>query len=189
VKRSRGYKRHAYRDVELNIMPFIDVFSMLNTFLLYSAVFLAVGIIEVQVPFLSNAAPPSKETREFSVKVDVENSGKVTVTSSYSQPPAEEVNRSFDSSPAGLTEMHSYLVGIRKSKPDTDKVTLFCGNEVTYEKLALVLDAVKLRRSGDPTFQNTPSSKSEAPTVTSGPGDDIFPKIVMGSVMLKGGSE
>ncbi len=62
-----------YRDIQLNIMPFIDVFSLLNTFLLMSAVFLAVGIIEVQIPFLTTAPPDKKTDEKFcDVKVDME---------------------------------------------------------------------------------------------------------------------
>ena len=58
---------------ELNIVPFIDVFSMLNTFLLMTAVFTAIGIIEVQIPFLTSAPPPKEElTRSLDVKVDME---------------------------------------------------------------------------------------------------------------------
>ena len=53
MSRRKKRKKAAYNEIVLNIMPFIDVFSMLNTFLLYSAVFLAVGIIEVQIPYLS----------------------------------------------------------------------------------------------------------------------------------------
>ena len=56
-------------------MPFVDIFSLLTTFLLFSAVFVKIGILEVQVPFLSNAAPPpdEKPSRSISVNVDMEN--------------------------------------------------------------------------------------------------------------------
>ena len=59
--------------IELNVMPFIDVFSLLTTFLLFSAVFVQIGILEVQVPFLSNSNPPdnSKPSRDLSIKLDV----------------------------------------------------------------------------------------------------------------------
>ena len=50
--------------VELNVMPFIDIFSLLCTFLLMSAVFLSIGILEVQVPFLTNAAMSEAKKKE-----------------------------------------------------------------------------------------------------------------------------
>ena len=65
-------KKLGYRDISLNIMPFIDVFSLLNTFLLMSAVFLSVGIIEVQIPFLTSAPPDKKQDdKSCSVKIDM----------------------------------------------------------------------------------------------------------------------
>jgi biopolymer transport protein ExbD len=69
VARRRRAKRPGigYRDIELNIMPFIDVFSLLNTFLLLSAVFFSLGMLEVQLPFFSNAPQKdSKPTRDLS---------------------------------------------------------------------------------------------------------------------------
>ena len=40
--------------VELNVMPFIDVFSLLTTFLLFSAAFITIGILEVQIHYFRN---------------------------------------------------------------------------------------------------------------------------------------
>ena len=73
MSRKKKKRSIPYKDVELNIMPFIDIFSMLNTFLLFSAVFLSVGVLEVQIPFLSNQPPPDdpKDSRLFQVNVDV----------------------------------------------------------------------------------------------------------------------
>ena len=51
---------------ELNIMPFIDIFSMLNTFLLLS-VALWVRIIEVQIPFLSNSPDVKEKPNRFMI--------------------------------------------------------------------------------------------------------------------------
>ena len=67
---------------ELNIMPFIDIFSMLNTFLLLSAAFIGLGIIEVQIPFLSNSTEvKEKPTRFYDLKVEFEKERIVTMLS------------------------------------------------------------------------------------------------------------
>ena len=71
-KKKKRRKKIVYRDIQLNIMPFIDVFSLLNTFLLMSAVFLSVGIIEVQIPFLTSAPPEKQDEKFCDVKVDME---------------------------------------------------------------------------------------------------------------------
>ena len=77
--------------VELNIMPFIDIFSLLCTFLLFSAVFVAVGIHVVQVPFLSNAASEKGEDNKRIMKVKVDVSvNRIDLTTSWSEAPVDE---------------------------------------------------------------------------------------------------
>jgi len=87
MSRKKKVRKVKYRDIELNIMPFIDVFSLLNTFLLMSAVFLSIGILEVQIPFLTSAPPEKKEdSRSLEIKVDMEKT-KIEVTAAYNKPP------------------------------------------------------------------------------------------------------
>ena len=92
-KKKKKRKAIKYRDIELNIMPFIDVFSLLNTFLLMSAVFIAIGVLEVQIPFLSSAPPDTKDNeRTLDISVDVEKE-KIEVTTVWSRAPENEAQR------------------------------------------------------------------------------------------------
>lgn len=89
-RKKKKRKRKEPKAAELNIMPFIDIFSMLNTFLLVSAAFVNIGILEVQVPFLTNAPPDKdKPTRSLDVKVDVDKE-KAQLTTAWTQPPKDE---------------------------------------------------------------------------------------------------
>lgn len=169
-----------FSDIELNIVPFIDVFSMLNTFLLFSAVFVATGILEVQVPFLSSAPPPKEEnTRFFSVKIDVAKD-KIEVITAWSQPPDnQDKKKQFNNNKDGFKELHSYLVQVRRENPKNDKLTMFCEDDVIWENIAGILDTVKYRAATDPVFQTT--DKDGKPMEDK---ENLFPKIVMGSVIL-----
>src|SRR5690606_1478091 len=112
---SRRKRRRApqskYKEIELNIMPFIDVFSLLTTFLLMAAVFVAIGIIEVQIPFLSTQKPDSDPPRVLDLKVDMEKD-KVTVITAYTKPPINKEEKEFKVNEAGAKLMHDYLVSI-----------------------------------------------------------------------------
>ncbi len=179
MRRKTKRKRLEYRDIELNIMPFIDMFSMLNTFLLFSAVFLSIGIIEVQIPFLTNAPPPKQQkTRNLQVNVDIEPD-KIEVTTAFSAPPENEQKTTYALNESGVAEMHARLVSIRQQNEDTDLVTLFSGDDVTYEKLTLVLDNIKFRNEADPVFREKDPRTGELRTSVF-----LFPKVVMGSVIL-----
>jgi biopolymer transport protein ExbD len=180
VSKKKKRKSVKYRDVELNIMPFIDVFSLLNTFLLMSAVFLSIGVLEVQIPFLSSAPPDTKDTeRVFDVKVDVEKE-RIEVTTSWSKPPVNEEVKRFDLTKAGAAELHKHMVNIRKANPDTDKVSLFTEDDVIWKEVAMVIDAIKSRLPGDPIIAPKNASDIEKAIAA----EFVYPKVVMSSVML-----
>ncbi len=181
-KQKKKNKRKAikYRDIELNIMPFIDVFSLLNTFLLMSAVFIAIGVLEVQIPFLSSAPPDTKDNeRTLDISVDVEKE-KIEVTTVWSRAPENEEKKDFPLSKAGAAELHKFLVNVRKTHPEYDKVSLFTADDVIWKDVAMVIDAIKTRLPGDPLIVPKNGTDAEKAMAT----DFIYPKVVMSSVML-----
>jgi len=159
-------------------MPFIDVFSMLNTFLLFSAVFLSIGVIEVQIPFLSNAAPPKEVKRTIDIAVDIEKD-KVELQTSWSAAPRDEQKTQYNLNEQGMAELHAKLVALRKQHQDTDKVTVYSADEVTFKDITLVLDTIRERNDSDPVFTERDEKTNETRSTPF-----VYSKIVMGSVML-----
>ena len=170
---SRFGKKKVYEatsGVELNIMPFIDIFSLLCTFLLFSAVFISIGIHVVQVPFLTNAAPSKEEgQRSLSVKVDA-SLQSVELSTYWSTPPEDKQTTQFLLTGDGLMQFHEALVKLRDGHPEADKVDLFVDNDLTYEQMIKLLDMIKLRAVGKGNDV--------------GSSLDLFPKVVLGSVLL-----
>jgi biopolymer transport protein ExbD len=167
--------------VELNVMPFIDVFSLLTTFLLFSAVFIQIGVLEVQIPFLSNAKPPDfqKPERLLEVKVDL-SKDFIEVSTSWTAAPVDEKKKQFQRDKAGIAEAHRELLSIRTAHPDLDKLTMFTEDEITYNELAEVLDAVKFLAPGE----TLPPPKDPSAVKNGEAQPSLFPKVIMGSVML-----
>lgn len=170
--------------IELNVMPFVDVFSLLTTFLLFSAVFVQIGILEVQVPFLSNSNPPdmSKPSRDIEIKLDV-RAKYIEVQTAYTQPPINETKDKYDPTDKGIEQMHNKLVELRQANLETDKITLFADDDVEYEVLAKVLDATKFLKESDPKIKQPEPKKGEKAPNT-GSQLLLYPKVIMGSVML-----
>lgn len=184
MSRRKKRKPGEYKDIELNIMPFIDIFSMLNTFLLFSAVFLSVGILEVQIPFLSNAPPEDqKDTRAFQVSVDVSKEN-VEIQTSFTKAPEQLQKFPFKNTKEGLKTFHQKLADVRKQNSTIDKATVYSDDEVSWESLSLVLDAMILRVEGDPIFAPVKDAKNLAKAELDAK-TFLYQKIVMGSVMLK----
>lgn len=177
-KKKVAKKKNAkYRDISLNVMPFIDVFSLLNTFLLMSAVFLSVGILEVQIPFLTSAPPPKTDEKSCDVKVDMM---KEKIEASATDCTGVDAKKEFQISDAGIADLHKYLVAVRRGNEDTDKLSLFTDDEVIWKDIVKVLDAIKLRGPGDPVF----GLKSGSDVDKAMAAEFLFPKVVMASVML-----
>jgi biopolymer transport protein ExbD len=178
-KKRRGHNESAGPEApELNIMPFIDIFSMLNTFLLVSAAFLGLGILEVQIPFLSNS-PDLKEApqRSFSIRVDIE-AEQVKVTSLWTAAPEEKSEKIFKFDDADIGKLHQEMIDLRTKVPENDKVTVYADNEVKYEQLVKVIDNVKTLKEKEPRL-NIPGQEGKT-----GPSSFIFEKVIIGSVIL-----
>lgn len=166
--------------VELNVMPFVDIFSLLCTFLLFSAVFVTIGILQVQIPFLSNAAPEESEknvkTRELILNVDVAKNS-IELTTSYSSSPVNQKKTNYERTVAGLDDFHQDLVDLKNKHEDADKVTLFVDDEVLYDDLVKVLDKIKLRFPDDAGYVDGDESDRKDRS-------SLFPKVVMGNIIL-----
>ena len=151
-------------------MPFIDIFSLLNTFLLFTATFVSIGLLQVQVPFLSNATPDKKPTRSLDVNIDLSRD-KIVLRTAYTTAPTNKSSSSFSASPEGIAAFHRALIDLKHRNPKDDKVTLYSDEDVSYHKLVEVLDAIKIDDSIDTSDGITDNNK-------------LFPKVVMGSVLL-----
>ena len=165
-------------------MPFIDVFSLLTTFLLFSAVFIQIGIIEVQAPFFSNKPQKDegKNKRLISVHVTLEQN-KIEVETFFDIPPRNAKSEDFALDEAGIQEMHDHLVEIRQENPDTDKLTLFVDDEISYDNVVKVVDAIKILNADDPPIPQSGSSETKS-TASHQTNRYLYPKVVMGNVLL-----
>ncbi len=163
---------------ELNIMPFIDIFSMLNTFLLVSAAFLGLGILEVQIPFLSNSPDVKDEPkRMYSIRVDLTDS-EIKVTSLWTAAPEEKQEKTFKYDAADIENLHKEMMAMRIKVPEQDKLTVYADDTVKYSQLTQVLDAVKTLKDKDAPLNLPPIDGKEVPK------NFIYEKVVIGSVIL-----
>ncbi|MBC7530417.1 MAG: biopolymer transporter ExbD [Oligoflexus sp.] len=178
-KKRRGQNSGAGPETpELNVMPFIDVFSMLNIFLLVSASFLGLGILEVQIPFLSNS-PDVKDPpkRSYSIRIDLEDA-QVKVTSLWTAAPEEKNEKTFTYEPADIAKFHQEMIDLRVKVPENDKVTVYADNTVKYEQLIKVIDNVKTLKEKEPPLA-IPGQEEKK-----GNQNFIFEKVIIGSVIL-----
>lgn len=174
VKKKKRKLSASTAAVDINVMPFIDVFSLLCTFLLFSSVFITIGIHTVQVPFFSNAITTDeneKPKREHILLLEV-STKNLKLTSQWSQAPIAKEVHSFSNSTSGLEKLHKKLVEIKEKNIDSKKIKLFFDDKVAYESVTNVLDSVieiNSKEKVSPKLANL---------------GKLFPQVVLGNVLF-----
>lgn len=154
--------RHSHRSEELNLVPMIDIFTVLVTFLLMTAVFYRTVILELNLPAAQQIAEPPQDlqlevlVRKARLEVGDRNSGLLT---------------EIPNGPEGydLAALSAYLQRVKQKFPDKVDATLLLEPDVSYDSLVQVMDAVRVVEQ-----------KREERTVQA----ELFPEISIGDAPL-----
>lgn len=125
-------------DFQLNLVPMIDLLSVLISFLLMSAVWTQIARIEVkQSPNLpSDEPPPEEEEEKLSLRILIKADAYV-VTSKKGH--NETIERTSDDE-ANRTKLSELLEKIKTEHPDNKEVTVASEDDVPYQELVTVMD-------------------------------------------------
>ncbi len=128
------------QDFELNLASIIDCFTVLITFMLASASFLAIGIMDAGIAAggqTSTAATPPPI--QISIELKKDQSALVKVTGKTT---LNKVVASKDAlvDQAGVNEV---LNGVKTQYPDVKAVTLSAENSVDYQSVIRTMDSVR----------------------------------------------
>lgn len=128
------------QDFDLNLAPIIDCFTVLITFMLVSASFLATGIFDAAAEAPGQAAADTKPpavhlevTLLDQSTLEVKLSGKEKFT--HKLPPKDQ--------DWNLAALQSELQQIQKKWPEVQSMTLAASNEIQYLHLIKVMEASK----------------------------------------------
>ncbi len=153
--------RRERKPAELLLVPMIDIFTVLVTFLLMTAVFSKTVILELNLP-LGQAEfkePPPGLELEVLVRHD-----KVEVADRNTGPLADFPLKDGGYDYAGISE---YLQRVKAKYPDKLDATVLLEHDTSYDTLVQVMDTVR-------TFE----AKQGAATVYA----ELFPQISIGDV-------
>lgn len=125
-------------DAQLNMVPFIDLLSVLISFLLMSAVWTQIARIEVkQSPNLpSDEPPPEQEEEKLNLSVIIKSTGySVTKKGGQVIKEIEKTGEGYDAE--ALNEVLKQVV---VENPDNEEVTVTSEDSVSYQELITVMD-------------------------------------------------
>ena len=126
--------------VELNLVPFIDLMSVLVIFLLISAVWSQVSMIQIgsSIYGKKNAENPAKLPPQVEVpfRVDVKSYGyQVVLAGAKTRIPKKSGDYNVD-------KLHSYVQSVKKQYPDKVDVIITMEDELEYKELIRGMDVL-----------------------------------------------
>lgn len=169
ASRLRSRRRRVARGTpELDITTFLNLMVVLVPFLLISAVFSRVTILELSVP--TGAGGAASGQPEYTIEVVVRKAGLELSNgrSVVAAMPKENGEYSFDK----LTQM---LVRLKKDYPEKEDATVLMEPDIDYDTLIQVMDRVRETELPQPEGEVAESGDAqEIPRLT------LFPLISIG---------
>ena len=145
MRRSYQYRkleRHSRKPAELLLVPMIDIFTVLVTFLLMTAVFSRTVILELNLPASQTEFrdPPPGLVLEVMVRKDL-----LQVADRNTGPLATLPNNAAGYDYEGLTE---YLKRVKAKFPEKTEATILLESDTPYDTLVQVMDRVRVFENG-----------------------------------------
>ena len=139
---TRKLARHNRKPAELLLVPMIDIFTVLVTFLLMTAVFSRTVILQLNMPAAQTEfkEPPPGLQIEVMVRKDL-----LQVADRNTGPLATLPNKADGYDYDGLTE---YLKRVKAKFPEKTDATILLESDTPYDTLVQVMDRVRVFETG-----------------------------------------
>jgi biopolymer transport protein ExbD len=167
VSKRRARKQRHKEAVELDITAFMNLMVVLTPFLLITAVFSRLAILELNLP-ASQSQVAADETPEFQLEITVRDDG-IEVGDRN----AGTLNRiAKDGDDYRLADLSTYLARIKAQFPDKADATVLLEPDISYQVLVAVMDRVRVSESRDPVDNRLIKS-------------DLFPEVSIGDAPVR----
>jgi biopolymer transport protein ExbD len=120
----------------LNLTPMMDVFTVLVVFLLITAVFTSITIMDLSVP--TNAGASASNKPNFAIEVIVRKSGLEIANGSSVEAAIPKKDDKYD-----LKKLSEMLLRLKAQYPEKEDATVLMEPKVEYDYLIQVMDAVR----------------------------------------------
>ncbi|HKL48204.1 MAG TPA: biopolymer transporter ExbD [Desulfuromonadales bacterium] len=137
MARRRHYRRRTKETPELDITTFLNLMVILVPFLLITAVFSRVTILELSVPTSAGGGTASKP--DFSIEVIVRDSGLEFANGARVVAAIPKKQDEYD-----LQKLSDMLVSLKDDYPQKEDATVLVEPDIEYDHLIQVMDAVRV---------------------------------------------
>jgi biopolymer transport protein ExbD len=136
MARTHHYRRRTRDPAELDMTTFLNLMVALIPFLLVTAVFSRITIVELNLP--SSASPPSAEP-VFRLEVIVRQEGLELSNGSALIATIPKVSGEYD-----LETLGRLVMSLKRDNPEADQASVLLEPEIEYDYLIRVMDVVRM---------------------------------------------
>ena len=136
MTRRNHIKRRKQDTADLDVTTFLNLMVVLIPFLLISAVFSRVTIIELSVPTSSGGS--ESNTPNFSIEVIVRKTGLEIANGSYVEAAIPKKDDQYD-----MKKLSEMLMRLKAQYPEKEDATILMEPDIAYDYLIQVMDAVR----------------------------------------------
>ena len=127
--------RRERKPAELLLVPMIDIFTVLVTFLLMTAVFSRVAVMQIDLPSSVSAKPAELK---FRLEVIVRQDGFELSDGKQSIATIPKVNDAYD-----LNALTERVLAVKREHPTSEDVSVLSERKVPYDELIQAMDAIR----------------------------------------------
>jgi len=172
----KGSRRSHNKGGEIDVTPVMNLFVVLIPFLLFSAVFAKIAVINISLPGTGEEQEIIKNNKmnsnvQVSVGVSVE---RLIVSVSGEVNYQNEIL--LDNEPEPLLKLHKMLVQVKEAFPQKRDILVIPDKKVKYEMIVNVLDTARLLLPDDPEIVSLDDQGNKVKL------QSLFPDVIMGSI-------
>ena len=127
--------RREHKPAELLLVPMIDIFTVLVTFVLMTAVFSRIAIMQIDLP--SSAAPKPTEPK-FRLEIIVRQDGFELSDGKQSLGTIPKISGAYD-----LNALSGQVLAVKREHPTSEDASVLSEPKVPYDELVQVMDAIR----------------------------------------------
>jgi biopolymer transport protein ExbD len=127
--------RRGPKPTELLLVPMIDIFTVLVTFLLMTAVFSRIAIMQIDLP---SSAPAKPEEPRFRLEVILRQDGFELSDGKQLIGAIPKVSGAYD-----LNALTARVLEVKREHPTSEDASVLSEPKVPYDELIQVMDAIR----------------------------------------------
>jgi len=136
MSRQHHYRRRMKEAHDLDMTTFLNLMVVLVPFLLITAVFSRITIVDLTLPSAAGGAAPIEPT--FRVEVIVRDEGLEVSNGTAVIATIPKVEDEYD-----LVQLSEYVLSLKRDHPDTSEASVLLEPDIHYDHLIQVMDVVR----------------------------------------------